>query len=80
MVYRSRDEIQAGILEAANRGAIKTRIMYAAAISHLQTSSYLQNLLEIGLIEYDSSIRCYRTTPKGIEFLKSFEQLKELID
>ena len=42
MKYRSRTEIVAMILEAANGGATKTRIMYKAFLSYAQLREYLQ--------------------------------------
>lgn len=79
MVYRNRFEIQATILEAAGRGASKTRVMYNSTVSHFQLCSYLKDLLEMGLIEYDSSIRLYRTTTKGYDFLDSYKQLNGML-
>ena len=52
MKYRSRTEIVAMILEAANGGATKTKIMYKAFLSYNQLREYLSVLIENNLIEY----------------------------
>ncbi|MFL6431808.1 MAG: winged helix-turn-helix domain-containing protein, partial [Nitrososphaeraceae archaeon] len=48
MKYRSRTDIVGLILEAANGGATKTRIMYKAFLSYAQLKEYLTVLLEKG--------------------------------
>ncbi len=53
MKYRSRTEITGLILEAANGGATKTKIMYKAYLSFAQLKEYLSMLIEKGLIEYE---------------------------
>jgi predicted transcriptional regulator len=50
--YRSRTEIVAMILEAANGGATKTKIMYKAFLSYAQLREYLSVLMENALLEY----------------------------
>ena len=65
MKYRSRSEIVAIILEAANGGTTRTRIMYKAFLSFAQLKEYLSMLLEKGLIEYEEGTRRYKTTEKG---------------
>jgi predicted transcriptional regulator len=54
MKYRSRSEIVALILEAANGGATRTKIMYKAFLSFVHLKGYLSVLLENELIEYDA--------------------------
>ena len=51
MKYRSRTEIVSMILEAANGGATKTKIMYKAFLSYAQLKEYLSLLIENNLIE-----------------------------
>ena len=51
MKYRSRTEIISVILEAANGGATKTRIMYKAFLSYAQLKEYLSVLIENNVIE-----------------------------
>ena len=52
MNYRSRTEIVAMILETANGGATKTKIMYNAMLSYNQLKSYLSVLIENTLTGY----------------------------
>ncbi len=77
--YRSRTDIAALILEAANGGAAKTKIMYRAFLSYAQLKEYLAVLLENGLIEYSKAERIYRITQKGMRFVQLYNQVGELI-
>jgi predicted transcriptional regulator len=77
--YRSRTDIVSEILEAAKGGATKTRIMYKAYLSYAQLKQYLAILLENDLIDHDQSRQTYKTTPKGVRFLKAFEEMGDLI-
>ncbi len=63
--YRSRTEIVAMILEAANGGATKTKIMYKAFLSYVQLKEYLSVLIENNLLEYLDGTQTYKTTEKG---------------
>lgn len=69
MKYRSRTDIVSNILEAANGGATKTKIMYNAYLSYAQLKEYLSVLLEKDLLEYVEGERLYKTTAKGTKFL-----------
>jgi predicted transcriptional regulator len=75
---RSRTEIVATILEAANGGATKTKIMYKAFVSYAQLREYLSVLLENNLI-YLEGIQTYKTTEKGLNFLKMHDEIGELL-
>ena len=77
MKYRSRTDITELILEAADGGATKTKIMYKAFLSFAQLRDYLSLLIEKGLIEYEEGIARYRTTEKGLEMLKMCNQINE---
>ena len=79
MKYRSRTEIVSMILEAANGGATKTRIMYKAFLSYAQLKEYLSVLIENNLIEYLEGIQTYKTTEKGFNFLKMHNEIAELL-
>jgi predicted transcriptional regulator len=79
MKYRSRTEIVSMILEAANGGATKTRIMYKAFLSYAQLREYLSVLIENNLIEYLEGIQTYKTTEKGLNLLKMHNQIGELL-
>ena len=80
MGIRSRTEIVAMILDAANEGGeTKTKIMYFAFISYNQLKEYLSVLLENNLIEYLEGANKYKTTEKGLFFLKMHNQIEELL-
>jgi predicted transcriptional regulator len=78
MKYRSRTEIVSHILEAANGGATKTKIMYKAFLSYAQLKEYLAVLADNGLLEYFEAEAIYKTTGKGIKFLEIHAQLDML--
>ena len=77
--YRSRTEIVAMILEAANGGATKTKIMYKAFLSYAQLREYLSVLIENTLLEYLDGSQTYKTTEKGLNFLKMHNEIGELL-
>ena len=80
MKYRSRTEIVAMILDAANGGATKTKIMYKAFLSYAQLREYLSVLIENNLIEYIEGLQTYKTTEKGLNFLKMHTEIGELLN
>ena len=79
MKYRSRTEIVSMMLEAANGGATKTRIMYKAFLSYGQLKEYLSVLIENNLLEYLDGKQNYKTTEKGLNFLKMHNEISELL-
>lgn len=79
MKYRSRSDISQMILESANGGSTKTKIMYKAYLSFAQLKEYLTVLQENGLLEYEESKQIYRTTDKGIRLLRIYNQVGEMI-
>ena len=77
--YRSRTEIVAMILEAANGGATKTKIMYKAFLSYAQLREYLSVLIENNLLEYIDGTHKFKTTEKGLNYLKMNNEIGELL-
>jgi len=77
--YRSRTDIVTSILESADGGLTKTKIMYKAYLSYAQLKEYLSVLLENGLLEYEEGRAIYMTTPKGIQFLKTYKQIGNMV-
>ncbi|MGN6559563.1 MAG: winged helix-turn-helix domain-containing protein, partial [Candidatus Nitrosocosmicus sp.] len=59
--------------------ASKTKIMYKAFLSYAQIKEYLPMLLEKNLLELEEDGK-YRTTERGIQFLKMNEEIQELIE
>ena len=78
MKNRSRTEIVSSILEAANGGATKTKIMYKAFLSYGLLREYLVLLMENNLI-YREGTQIYKTTEKGLKFLKMHNEIGELL-
>jgi predicted transcriptional regulator len=79
MKYRSRTEIVATILDAANGGVTKTKVMYKAFLSYAQLREYLSVLIENNLLEYLEGSQTYKTTEKGLNFLKMHNEIGELL-
>ena len=80
MGNRSRTEIVDSILNAANgEGETKTKIMYIAFLSYNQLNEYLSILIENNLIEYLDGTKTFRTTEKGLYFLKMNNETKKLL-
>ena len=80
MKYRSRTDIVSQILEAANGGATKTKIMYKAYLSYAQLKEYLPVLEQNGLLAYDKGEQIYRTTQKGLHFLNITNSLQGMME
>jgi predicted transcriptional regulator len=79
MKYRSRTEIVGNILDAANGRATKTKIMYKAFLSYAQLKEYLSVLIENNLLEYLEGTKTYKTTEKGLNYLKMHNAIEELL-
>ena len=79
MKYRGRTEIVSNILDAANGRATKTKIMYKAYLSYTQLKEYLSVLIENNLLEYLEGTQTFKTTEKGLNFLKMHNEMAELL-
>ena len=79
MGNRSRTEIVGSILDAANGGTTKTKIMYIAFLSYNQLNEYLSLLIENNLVEYLDGTKTFKTTEKGLFFLKVHNEIGELL-
>jgi len=80
MKYRSRTEIVCNILDAANGGGVtKTKIMYKAFLSYVQLNEYLSILIENNLIEYLDGTQTFRITEKGLNYVKTYNEIGELL-
>jgi len=51
--YRNRTEFASNILDAANGGATKTKVMYRAFMSYAQLREYLAMLIQYDLISQE---------------------------
>ena len=79
MNYRSSTEIISMILNAANGGTTKTKIMYKAMLSYNQLKEYLSVLIKNNLIEYRDGNKTFKTTEKGLNLLKIHNEMTELL-
>ena len=79
MGNRSRTEIVSNILDAANGGVTKTKIMYKAYLTNNQLREYLSILIENNLIEYLDGTHKFKTTAKGLNLLKIHNEMAELL-
>lgn len=79
MQNRQKDEMTRDILTVSNGGAMISHIMFKAYTSHAQAKSYLGELIENGLIEYDGLNRTYHTTSKGLEYLQAIERISDML-
>jgi predicted transcriptional regulator len=76
MTSRSRLEIISQILETANGGvSTKIKMMYQANLSYAQLKKYLMVLTERDLLRYDLDTHTFKTTEKGLRFLKIYNRL-----
>jgi predicted transcriptional regulator len=79
MKYRSRTEITAMILDTSIKETTKIKIMYNAYLSYNQVKEYLYILIENNLIEYIEGARTYKTTEKGLNYLKMHREMAALL-
>lgn len=78
---RDRLHIMAEVLLVTRDGALKTQIMYKANLSFAQLKEYLSLLLELGLLatRKRGQKTIYKTTRKGVEYLKSYDEIRALL-
>ena len=75
--YRTKIEIMAQILQTANgHSTHKTRLMFSVYLSYEQLKEYLSTLVQSGLIERIENTHKYKTTEKGLKFLKLLEYME----
>lgn len=82
MQNRQKDEVIRDILQSAmGQGTGISRIMFSACLSHSQATAYLSKLIDDGFVENDVEMgrRHYRTTPKGMEYLRGLNHMYELL-
>jgi predicted transcriptional regulator len=53
--------------------------MYNVFLSYAQLKEYLALLIQNGLLEYLEGKNSFRTTEKGLKFLKIYEKMEELV-
>ncbi len=68
-------EVVNGCHDDNNEGITLTNIMSKLFLSHEQTKEYLMLLIEDDLLSYDSTMSTFKTTEKGLRFLKAYDQM-----
>ena len=74
--YRSRTDTIAQILHTTNHGVPKTKIMYKVFLPYKQVQEYVDILIQNRLLEYLQVTQTYKTTEKGLKFLKVYDQMQ----
>jgi predicted transcriptional regulator len=81
----TRLDIVSQILEVANSGSeggdgtTKNKLMYELSLSHAQLNEYVTLLTERDLLHYDRQTHTLRITEKGLRFLKTYNQMYDMI-
>ena len=77
---RSDMEISAAILQVARNGAKKSHIVYKANLNFKIGKKYLDRLINSGLLMGPNGKgRFFRTTEKGVDYIKYFQGLKDYL-
>ena len=82
MRNRQKDEIMRDILYSAQGGVGITKIMFHAYLTHSQAKEYISQLMSLALLDLDTeagSLKQYRTTSKGIEYLAAVERMADML-
>jgi len=86
LLHRSRIDIIANILVAAEGGAKKTHIMYRCNLSFRQLHVYLSFLVERGLLKISTmksrerhDLCTYETTAKGRTFIQAYRSIRAIL-
>ena len=77
-------DIVSQILEVANSGSegdgvTKNRLMYELSLSPAQLNEYVTLLTERDLLHYNLQTHTLQITEKGLRFLKTYNQIYEMI-
>jgi predicted transcriptional regulator len=69
------------ILSFTFNGSLKTHIMLKVNLSYAQLQNYISMLVRLKLLEVSTSQKAtvYRTTEKGMNFLRRFNELDKLL-
>ncbi len=70
------------VLYSAQGGASITKIMFHAYLTHSQAKEYTPVLMKNALLEEDieaASLRQFRNTPKGVEYLAAAERMSNML-
>lgn len=77
--HRLRSEKISSILEATNGNTLRFKeIQFKTYLSYILLKEYLVHLLQADLIEYIEGERAFKTTPKGMLVLQTYNKMEEL--
>ncbi|MGH9911210.1 MAG: winged helix-turn-helix domain-containing protein [Nitrososphaeraceae archaeon] len=77
--HRSRSEVISSVLESTNGNKLRvTEIQFKTYLSYNILKEYLVDLLRCDLIEYIEGERTFKTTPKGMQALMTYNKMDEL--
>jgi predicted transcriptional regulator len=79
MINRNRLEIISQILEAANGGASKSKVMYTALVNYAQMNENLTALTDNDLLRYNEDTGTFKTTEKGLRFLDIYNRMSDML-
>jgi predicted transcriptional regulator len=78
--HRSRSEVISSILEATNGNRARvTEIQFNTYLSYNLLKEYLVQLIQSDLLEYIEGERTFKTTPKGMQVLQTYNKMDELL-
>ena len=66
-------------ITSREEGITKTQLMYKSFMSYIQLVEYLTVLRRSGLIEYNPSMRTYKTTTLGLRLLQVTKEINKLV-
>jgi predicted transcriptional regulator len=73
-------KVAAEILRVAAKGSKEVEIMDRCKLDSMAVETYLSALEELSLLSLDDEKEmCYRTTSKGLDFLKTYYRLRWLL-
>jgi predicted transcriptional regulator len=77
--HRSEIQIIYDILLFCRNGALKTHIVYKCNLNFKIIAKYLEKLIEKGLLSLMGDNKYYTESPKGFQFIVSFENMMSII-
>lgn len=77
---RCHHEIISNILSSAQQPRKLSDIVFDSRTNFKQANKYLEKLMKYGLIKKSVDINGFEATEKGIQYLKTYKRLKELLN
>ncbi len=62
-----------------DEGVTLTKLMYNILLGNTQLKEYLALLIEDDLLRYDSTMRTFETTEKGVAFVQGYNQIRKML-